>query len=306
MSKDLEQLITRAESLIAKLENVLVPTALETDWTATAWRYKAYQPLLLTQVGGGYLQKIPHPHHIRLHDICNVDMQKAEIVRNTQQFVSGFPANNVLLTGARGTGKSSLIKALLTEFAGVGLRLVEVDKQDLVALPDIVMLLSNRPERFIIFCDDLSFEANEPSYKALKVVLDGSIAVTSDNVLVYATSNRRHLMPETMAENLETQYVGDEIRPGDTTEEKVSLSERFGIWLSFYPFDQDEYLAVVVQWLQHHNVACLNNDGSMIENVRQSALMFSHTRGARSGRVAYQFARDYAGKMAIAKVKYGQ
>lgn len=297
MTTNLEHLITRAERMLTKLENVLLPAHIETDWTATAWRYKSTHAHNVRSAGG-YLQTVAHPHHIRLHDICNIEPQKTEIVRNTQQFVNGSPANNVLLTGARGTGKSSLIKALLTEFADAGLRLVEVDKQDLVALPDIVALLSNRPERFIIFCDDLSFEASEPSYKALKVVLDGSISVTSDNVLVYATSNRRHLMPETMAENLETRYIGDEIRPGDTTEEKVSLSERFGLWLSFYPFDQDEYLNVAQQWLKHYGVM---STGELSDEMRQAALMFSITRGARSGRVAYQFARDYAGRLSLAK-----
>ena len=295
MITNLEHLISRTENLLTKLENVLIPSKTETDWTATAWRYKSTHA---HNNSSGYLQKVAHPHHIRLNDICNIDVQKTEIVRNTQQFVSGFPANSVLLTGARGTGKSSLIKALLTEFAEDGLRLVEVDKQDLVALPDIVALLSRRPERFIIFCDDLSFEANESSYKALKVVLDGSISVTSENVLVYATSNRRHLMPETFAENLETKYLGDEIRPGDTTEEKVSLSDRFGLWLSFYPFDQDEYLNVALQWLKHYGVM---STGKLTDEIRQAALMFSITRGARSGRVAYQFARDYAGRLSLAQ-----
>ena len=240
---------------------------------------------------------VPHPHKIQLADICNVDAQKAEIVRNTAQFVKGFPANNVLLTGARGTGKSTLVKALLSEFSKSGLRIIEVDKQDLVALPDIVALISHRPERFIIFCDDLSFEASDPGYKALKVVLDGSISATSENVLVYATSNRKHLMPEFMAENLETQYVGEEIRPGETSEEKISLSERFGLWLSFYAFDQDEYLRVAEHWLAQLGVKDFN------EETRRAALMFSLTRGARSGRVAYQFARDYAGRMALTAQK---
>lgn len=297
MTTNLENLIARAERLLTKLESTLLPASIETDWTAIAWRYKSIQSHHVRSASG-YLQTVAHPHHIRLNDICNVELQKAEIVRNTQQFVSGFPANNVLLTGARGTGKSSLIKSLLTEFSDVGLRLVEVDKQDLVALPDIVALLSVRPERFIIYCDDLSFEASEPSYKALKVVLDGSISVASDNVLVYATSNRRHLMPETFAENSETKYVGDEIRPGDTTEEKVSLSERFGLWLSFYPFDQDEYLNVAQQWLKYYGVIKLNE---LTDEMRQAALMFSITRGASSGRVAYQFARDYAGRLSLAK-----
>ena len=170
--------------------------------------------------------------------------------QNTLQFVRGLPANNVLLTGARGTGKSSLVKALLNHYAADGLRLIEVDKQDLLDLPDIVERLAGQPYRFILFCDDLSFNADEPGYTTLKAVLDGSVAATPDNVLIYATSNRRHLMPEYMRENLETKYVGDEIHPGETVEEKISLSERFGLWVSFYPFDQDEYLDIVRHWLR--------------------------------------------------------
>ncbi len=283
---DFESLIQKAESLIARLEAVLPPVAADIDWNALAWRWQVKQ-------GRGYLKAIDHPHHIVLDSICNVDEQKSEIVRNTAQFVNGFPANNVLLTGARGTGKSTLVKALLSEFSKDGLRLVEVEKEDLVDLPEIVEILRNRPECFIVFCDDLSFEANEPGYKSLKVVLDGSISSTSDNVLVYATSNRRHLLPEFMAENLQTQYVGEEIRPGDTTEEKISLSERFGLWLSFYAFDQDEYLKVAEYWLMHFGIS------EMTQEIRQAALLFSLTRGARSGRVAYQFARDYVGRSAL-------
>ena len=272
---DFESLIQKAESLIARLDAVLPPVATDIDWNALAWRWQVKQ-------GRGYLRAVDHPHHIVLDAICNVDEQKSEIVRNTAQFVNGFPANNVLLTGARGTGKSTLVKALLSEFSKDGLRLVEVEKEDLVDLPEIVEVLRNRPECFIVFCDDLSFEATEPGYKSLKVVLDGSISSTSDNVVVYATSNRRHLMPEFMAENLQTQYVGEEIRPGDTTEEKVSLSERFGLWLSFYAFDQDEYLKVAQYWLMHFGIS------EMTAEIRQAALLFSLTRGARSGRVAYQ------------------
>lgn len=283
---DFESLIQKAESLIARLEAVLPPVATDIDWNALAWRWQVKQ-------GRGYLKAVDHPHHIVLDAICNVDEQKSEIVRNTAQFVNGFPANNVLLTGARGTGKSTLVKALLSEFSKDGLRLVEVEKEDLVDLPEIVEILRNRPECFIVFCDDLSFEAAEPGYKSLKVVLDGSISSTSDNVVVYATSNRRHLMPEFMAENLQTQYVGEEIRPGDTTEEKVSLSERFGLWLSFYAFDQDEYLKVAQYWLMHFGIS------EMTAEIRQAALLFSLTRGARSGRVAYQFARDYVGHSAL-------
>lgn len=283
---DFESLIQKAESLIARLEAVLPPVATDIDWNALAWRWQVKQ-------GRGYLRAVDHPHHIVLDAICNVDEQKSEIVRNTAQFVNGFPANNVLLTGARGTGKSTLVKALLSEFSKDGLRLVEVEKEDLVDLPEIVEILRNRPECFIVFCDDLSFEATEPGYKSLKVVLDGSISSTSDNVVVYATSNRRHLMPEFMAENLQTQYVGEEIRPGDTSEEKVSLSERFGLWLSFYAFDQDEYLKVAQYWLMHFG------SSEMTAEIRQAALLFSLTRGARSGRVAYQFARDYVGRSAL-------
>ena len=287
---NIESLVNRAESLLERLSAYLPANQQEVDWHALAWRWQIMN-------GRGYLQAVPHPHQIKLEAICNVDAQKAEVVRNTAQFVGGFPANNVLLTGARGTGKSTLVKALLSEFAKDGLRIVEVDKKDLVALPEIVSFLRVRQERFIIFCDDLSFEATDPGYKALKVVLDGSIATTSDNVVVYATSNRRHLMPEYMAENLETQYVGEEIHPGETSEEKISLSERFGLWFSFYAFDQDEYLTVAAYWLAQYGIAEMNDE------VRRAALTFSLTRGARSGRVAYQFARDYAGRQALANQK---
>lgn len=287
---DLERLIARAEKVLQKLEAILPEKPAEPDWAAIAWRWQQRQ-------GNGYLHVVAHPDAIRLDDLHHLDEQKAQIVTNTQQFVAGLPANNVLLTGARGTGKSSLVKALLSEFSQQGLRLIEVDKQDLVALPEIVELIRHRPERFIVFCDDLSFEAGEPGYKALKVVLDGSVAATSDNVLVYATSNRRHLLPEFMNENLETQHLGEEIRPGDTTEEKVSLSERFGLWLSFYAFDQEEYLKIAQEWLASYGIKNWNDD------VRRAALQFSLARGARSGRVAYQFARDYAGKQALYKLK---
>lgn len=288
---DFAHLLARAEALMNKVEALLPTVAGEPDWSALAWRWQHNS-------GRGYLEKISHPHAIKLTDLHNIDDQKAEIVRNTEQFVHGYSANNVLLTGARGTGKSSLVKALLSRFADQGLRVVEVDKQDLIDLPKITVLLRSRPERFIVFCDDLSFESGDAGYKALKVVLDGSVAVTSDNILVYATSNRRHLMPEYMAENLATTYVGDEIRPGETVEEKVALSDRFGLWLSFYAFDQDEYLIIAAQWLRHYGIAKFD------EKARQAALQWSLTRGARSGRAAYQFARDYAGRIALsAKTK---
>ena len=286
----LEHLIARAEGLISKLEGLLPAQNPTVDWAATAWRW-------LKINGKNQLQAVQQPHQISLNNIHFVDAQKAEIVRNTQQFLQGFPANNVLLTGARGTGKSSLIKALLTEFSQQGLRLIQVEKHDLIHLGEIVALIRARPEKFIIFCDDLTFEANDASYKALKVVLDGSISSTSDNVLVYATSNRKNLMPEFMVDNLATKHSDGEIRPSDTIEEKTALAERFGLWLSFYAFDQDEYLAIAANWLKTFGL-------DFDEPAQTAALQFTHTRGARSGRVAYQFARDYAGKLkATSKLK---
>jgi predicted AAA+ superfamily ATPase len=286
MAQDLESLITRAEGLLARLEGLLPAPLPEPDWSAHAYRWRRQQ-------GRGYLQAVHHPHHIHLADLQDIDAQKQQLVANTRQFLRGLPCNNVLLTGARGTGKSSLFKALLTDFAEQGLRLVEVDKADLVDLPDLAELLRNRPERFLIFCDDLSFDADEPGYKALKVALDGSVAASAENMLICATSNRRHLMPEFMKENLETQYVGDEIRPGDTVEEKISLSERFGLWLTFYPFDQNAYLDIVRHWLAHFGIRRIT------PQTRQAALQFALQRGSRSGRVAWQFARDWAGKQAL-------
>ncbi len=282
---DLSTFLARAEALLARIETLLPAASTPTDWSAKAYRWR-------TRDGRGWLDAVKHPHKIRLADLQGIAEQKTRMERNTRQFVAGRTANNVLLTGARGTGKSSLIKAVLLKFAAKGLRLIEVDKSDLVHLPDIVDLIAARPERFIIFCDDLSFEASEPGYKALKSILDGSITGTPDNVLIYATSNRRHLMPEYMAENLEAQRVGDEIHPGETVEEKISLSERFGLWLSFYPFDQDHYLAICTHWLVQLGV-----DKNSALATRQEALQWSLERGSRSGRVAWQFARDFAGRV---------
>jgi len=235
---------------------------------------------------------VQHAATIRLGDLKEIDGQKERLVRNTEQFVAGRGANNVLLSGARGTGKSSLIKACLNEYAPHGLRLIEVDKTDLVDLPDLVDLVAARPERFIVYCDDLSFDEGEPGYKALKSVLDGSVAQASDNVLIYATSNRRHLLPEYMDENLTYKHHPDgEVHPGEVVEEKISLSERFGLWISFYPFSQDEYLAIVAQWLRAFAVA-----ESQIATAQKESLVWALERGSRSGRVAQQFARDYAAR----------
>ncbi len=286
----LERLLARAETVLGRLEAILPTPPLAPDWaSAVAFRWRKRD-------GRGWLQAVRHPHPIRLSDLTNIDDQKERMVANTRQFVAGKGANNVLLTGARGSGKSSLVKAVLNEYSGKGLRLIEVDKEDLTDLADIVDLIEGRPERFIIFCDDLSFEAGETAYKALKSVLDGSVAAPPDNVLIYATSNRRHLMPEYFSENLETHRVGDEIHPGEATEEKVSLSERFGLWISFYPFSQDDYLAVTRYWL-----ADLGVPADKIESCEREALNWALSRGSRSGRVAWQFARDFAGRHSKAK-----
>ncbi|MDH4428534.1 MAG: ATP-binding protein [Acidovorax sp.] len=287
MNQKFENLIERAEQLMARIESVLPQPLGAPDWSAAiAWRYRKRSS------GHGSLEPVRHVAQVRMDDLQEIEPQKARIERNTEQFVSGKPANNVLLTGARGTGKSSLIKACLNAFAARGLRLIEVDKADLVDLPDIVDVVAGRPEKFIVFCDDLSFEDGEPGYKALKSILDGSVAASTPNVLIYATSNRRHLLPEYMAENRTYTHTADgEVHPGEAVEEKISLSERFGLWVSFYPFSQDEYLAIVGQWL-----ASLGLPPADVAAARAEALVWALERGSRSGRVAYQFARDHAGR----------
>ncbi len=287
MNEKFERLMERAEQLIGRIESVLPQPLSAPNWSqAIAWRYRKRSS------GHGTLEPVRHVGAMQLADLKEIDGQKEKIERNTLQFVQGKTANNVLLTGARGTGKSSLIKACLNAFASQGLRLIEVDKADLVDLPDIVDVVSDRPEKFIVFCDDLSFEEGEPGYKALKSILDGSVAAATPNVLIYATSNRRHLLPEYMAENLTYTHTEDgEVHPGEVVEEKISLSERFGLWVSFYPFSQEEYLTIVAQWL-----ASLGVSAAAIAAARPEALVWALERGSRSGRVAYQFARDYAGR----------
>jgi predicted AAA+ superfamily ATPase len=289
MNEKFEHLMLRAEQLITRIEASL-PQALPTpDWSASiAYRYRKRSN------GHGLLEPVKHVGAMRLDDLQEISVQKEKIRLNTEQFVGGRPANNVLLTGARGTGKSSMIRACLHEYAAQGLRLIEVDKADLVDLPDIVDVVSERSEKFIVFCDDLSFEDGEPGYKALKSILDGSVATTTPNVLIYATSNRRHLLPEYMKENLSYTHAEDgEVHPGEVIEEKISLSERFGLWVSFYPFTQSEYLTIVAQWLASFGVST-----PAIEAARPQALVWALERGSRSGRVAWQFARDYAGRHA--------
>lgn len=291
MNDAVNRLIDRADALLARIEAVLPHPPAAPDWqAAVAFRYRR-------RASGAALEPVRHVSKIKLGDLKEIDRQMERLRRNTEQFVAGRPANNVLLTGARGTGKSSLIKACLNEYAAQGLRLIEVDKTDLIDLPDLVDLVASRPERFVVFCDDLSFDEGEPGYKALKSVLDGSVAATSDNLLIYATSNRRHLLPEYMKENLTYQHTEDgEVHPGEVVEEKISLSERFGLWLSFYPFSQDEYLAIVAQWLRAFGVV-----DAQIAPAQKESLVWALERGSRSGRVAWQFARDYAGRSAGAE-----
>lgn len=276
----LNTLAKKTLSVLNRLDALLPPEIVEPDWDNTiAYRWQRAG-------NAGILHSLPRPHTFPLARLAAVDKQMAQLVRNTEQFLASRPANNVLLTGARGTGKSSLIKALLHEYAEHGLRLIEVDKYDLATLPALLTVLAQRPEKFIVFCDDLSFEDGEDGYKTLKTALDGSLSRRADNVLVYATSNRRHLMPEFMQDNV---GKGGEIHPKEAIEEKVSLSDRFGLWLSFYPFDQNEYLAAVANWLADFGL-------DLDDTARHAALNWAQMRGSRSGRTAYQFACDWAGR----------
>lgn len=288
MNTTLEQLLDKVSLLVDRIDAVLPQPLSAPDWSqAVAWRYRKRAS------GHGVLEPVRHVASMSLDDLQEIDDQKEKLQRNIEQFVLGRPANNVLLTGARGTGKSSLIKACLNHFAPQGLRLIEVDKEDLTDLPDIIEVVAERTEKFMVYCDDLSFEDGEPGYKALKSILDGSVAAATPNVLVCATSNRRHLLPEYMSENLTYKHTPDgEVHPGEGVEEKISLSERFGLWISFYPFSQDEYLTIAGQWL-----GALGATPAQIEEARPAALLWALERGSRSGRVAYQFARDHMGRL---------
>jgi len=283
-----DRLIDRLDGLIDRVESLTPGRGEGPDWSsAYAFRWRKLR-------GGGYIQAVVHPHHIRLADLQGIGRQRQELERNTLQFINKLPANNALLWGSRGTGKSSLVKALVNEYHGDGLRVLEVDKNDLIDLPDVVEGIQDRPERFLLFCDDLSFESDDSSYKALKAILDGSVHAPPENVLIYATSNRRHLLPEYMSENLDAHHVNGEIHHSEAVEEKISLSERFGLWLSFYPFKQNQYLDIVAHWLKSFDVAVVDDDA-----VRAAALQWALARGSRSGRSAYQFARDWAGRQGL-------
>jgi uncharacterized protein len=290
MSQSSAQFLTTLTRIADALERMAPPPHDTPDFAAciaARWRVSGTHK---------YLETVQHVHHMEADWLIGVEAQHALIDRNTAQFVGGKPANNVLLTGSRGTGKSSLVKAMLARYAVQGLRLIEVEKEHLNDMPDIVDLIANEPYRFMLFCDDLSFDSGDGSYKALKAILDGSIAAATPNVLLYATSNRRHLLPEYFHENEETKYVGEEVHFGESIEEKVSLSERFGLWISFYPFSQDDYLAAVASWVRQLG-ASMPIDVEAREVFDRDALNWALQRGSRSGRVAYQFARDFAGRI---------
>jgi predicted AAA+ superfamily ATPase len=284
-----KRLLARTESLLDRLESLWTGEAAPPDWSALAYRWRR-------GATGGQLLAVARPHRIALEDLICLDRQKAEIERNTAQFLAGRSANNVLLWGSRGTGKSSLIKAVFNAMSADGLRLIEVDKDDLIELPEILALVEGRPERFILFCDDLSFEASESSYKALKAALDGSITATPDNLLIYATSNRRHLLPEFQADNRDARMVDGELHLGEAVEEKISLSDRFGLWIAFHPFSQGEYLALVHHWLARLDPTTAASTTEERESLERAALQWALRRGSRSGRTAWQFARDWAGR----------
>jgi uncharacterized protein len=281
---DTQALIDRATALLDRIEALLPAASAAPDWGCTAFRWRRTP-------AGGLLQGVRKPHRLALDDLLGLDTQRAVCEANTRAFLAGRSANNLLLWGSRGTGKSSLVKAVFSALSDQGLRLIEVDKGDLCALPDILDQIRHRPERFILFCDDLSFAAGELGYTSLKAALDGSISAAPDNVLIYATSNRRHLLPEPQAENRESHWVDGEIHPGEGIEERISLSDRFGLWVAFHPFGQAQYLEIVHHWL--HRLGSAEPEG---EAADRAALQWALLRGSRSGRTAWQFARDWAGR----------
>ena len=285
---DTEKLIKRLDSLLDRVEP-LIPTLPKAvaEFNGGAYHWKSLG-------NNGYFHKIERPTNFTLTDLQCIDRQKKLIDRNTQQFLADLPCNNVLLWGPKGTGKSSLIKALLNEYQGKGLNIVEVEREDLKDLRKIIDILTDKEGHFILYCDDLSFEADDASYKALKVVLDGSLTNASNNILIYATSNRRHLLPEYMSDNVASKNINNELHLNETIEEKLSLSERFGLWLSFHPFNQDQYLEIVDYWLKK-----LGNNLDNNEFVKKASLKWALERGSRSGRSAWQFAKDWTGQQKL-------
>lgn len=283
------ELTAQLKRVLTSLEQLLPRPVGRIDWKgcyAANWHRHSF---------AGYLEPLDMIEGIRLDDLLGIDKQKRMVEENTRQFLAGFPANNILLWGTRGTGKSSLVRALLNQYADAGLRVVQVDKDDLVHLPDIVDEVREHPYKFIVFSDDLSFETGESSYKMLKSALDGSVYAPPPNVLIYVTSNRRHLLPEYESDNRGAMLVNNELHHGEAVEEKISLSGRFGLWVGFHPFSQDQYLEVVRQWVESyglkHGVAAPWDD-----DAREAAILWSQKKGDRSGRIANQFASDWVGK----------
>lgn len=288
MDVELKAFLQRAEGLLARIEPLLPAQPPNIDWEhtlAARWHRDGRS---------GYLAPLEVNLDLRLDDLIGIDRQRDLLAANTQQFVDGLPANHVLLWGARGTGKSSLIRALLAEYAGRGLRLIEIERDHLADLPRVVELLSGQRQAFVLFCDDLSFEAGEGDYRVLKSVLDGSLERAPENVLLYATSNRRHLVPERQSDNENWQMVDGELHPNEAVEDKIALSDRFGLWLSFYPFSQQHYLSVVRHWIDSlAGRACLQWDWD--EALEKDAIRWATGRGNRNGRCAYQYARQWVG-----------
>ena len=279
----------RVVSFLDRYEQSLPAIAPELDW------HSVYAARWVGQGDSGWLKRLQIDAGRGLTDLVGVDRQKQLLEANTEQFVKGLPANNALLWGARGTGKSSLVRALLSAWKDHGLRLIEIDKSDLVHLPALVAQISDQPWRFLLFCDDLAFEAGDSAYKTLKTVLDGSVEVTPDNLLLYATSNRRHLLPEHRSDNQATSMVDGELHPGEAIEEKIALSDRFGLWVSFYPFTQEHYLDVVRHWLGSM-AAEHGRQWEWDENLQKEAIRWATARGNRNGRCAWQFARSWVGR----------
>jgi uncharacterized protein len=275
--------------VLASLEMLLPRPVPPIDWSrchAANWRRHSF---------AGRLEPVTSVEGIQLSDLLGIEEQKRVVELNTRQFLAGYPANNVLLWGTRGTGKSSLVRALLGAHSAEGLRIIQVDKDDLVSLPAIVDEIRGEPYRFILFSDDVSFEVGESSYKMLKSALDGSVYAPPENVVIYVTSNRRHLVPEFETDNLGVMRVNNEIHQGEALEEKISLSGRFGIWVGFHAFSQEEYLAVVRQWVAR----LAGKAGAPLDWTRESedaAVAWSHTKGDRSGRIAFQFASHWVGE----------
>lgn len=276
-----DNILLSLSHVLQQLQQSLPALKQETDFSAIAFKWQDQQLIAIQQ-----------PRKIDLDDLKGIEKQKEKVIQNTLQFLNGLPANDVLLTGSRGTGKSSIVRALLTEYANQGLRLIEIERDDLSELPEIQKIIQHRPEKFIVYCDDLAFNAEDENYRSLKSVLDGSLQSGSSNFVIYATSNRRHLLPEFMHENTPVTRVDvpqyTELHPQEAIEEKISLSDRFGMWLSFYPMDQNLYLEIVEHYLQKAEM-------ELTAEARAEALRWCQARGQRSGRAAYQFSKHWIG-----------